>query len=49
MALYVEVRYSCVCLGIRPLQQLADTAERVAQELVALKAEVMATEENLRR
>jgi hypothetical protein len=43
-ALYVEVRYNGLCLGTRPLQQLADRPEQIAQELVALTAEVMEAE-----
>jgi hypothetical protein len=46
-ALFVEVRYNGVCLGTRPLQQLADHPEQVAQELVSLEAEVSAAEERL--
>jgi hypothetical protein len=49
LALYVEVRYNGVCLGTRPLQQLADQPEQVAQELVSLVGEVMSAEESLRR
>lgn len=46
-ALYVEVRYNGVCLGTRPLQQLAATPEAVAQELVELVAQVTEAERML--
>lgn len=46
-ALFVEVRYNGVCLGTRPLQQLADTPEAVAQELIGLTARVLDAEDEL--
>lgn len=46
-ALFVEVRYNGVCLGTRPLQQLAESSEAVAQELVDLAARVHGAEEEL--
>lgn len=47
LALSVEVRYNGVCLGTRPLQQLADTSEAVAQELMELTARVLDAEDEL--
>ncbi|PZP91156.1 MAG: hypothetical protein DI587_36405 [Variovorax paradoxus] len=46
-ALYVEVHYNGVCLGTRPLQQLAETPEEVARELVELVAQVSEAERGL--
>ncbi|WP_326538486.1 hypothetical protein [Pseudorhodoferax sp.] len=46
-ALFVEVRYNGVCLGTRPLQQLAESPGAVADELMDLTARVLDAEDEL--